>query len=113
MVRQHAVLFLIIFLGACTKEETTSRRIEFKKRDKPIWEGVFTAADPSVVRDGDTLRMYYSSLLVSPTEKLLIAGAKSVDGINWIPSNNIEEKESVALDINANAWDNHLEAVTV
>ncbi|NBW36957.1 MAG: hypothetical protein EBR30_18405 [Cytophagia bacterium] len=103
----------MIFLGACTKEETTSGRIQFKKRDKPVWEGVFTAADPSVVRDGDTLRMYYSSLLVSPTEKLLIAGAKSVDGINWIPSNNIEEKESVALDINANAWDNHLEAVTV
>jgi beta-xylosidase len=113
VVRQHTVFFLIIFLGACTKEETTSERIEFKKRNEPVWEGVFTAADPSVVRDGDTLRMYYSSLLVNPTEKLLIAGAKSVDGINWIPSNNIEEKESVALDINANAWDNHLEAVTV
>ncbi len=113
MVRQHTILFLIIFLGACTKEETTTEKIEFKKRSKPVWEGLFTAADPSVIRDGDTLRMYYSSLVVSPTEKLLIAGAKSVDGIHWIPSNNVQEQESVALDINANAWDNHLEAVTV
>ena len=113
MIRQHAVFFLLVFLGACTKDEPTNEKIEFKKRAEPVWEGLFTAADPSVIRDGDTLRMYYSSLLVSPTEKLLIAGAKSIDGLNWIPSNNVKGKESVALDINANAWDNHLEAVTV
>jgi beta-xylosidase len=98
---------------ACAKDEPTSENIKFKKQPEPVWKGVFTAGDPSVIRDGDTLRMYYSSLLVSPTEKLLIAGAKSRDGINWIPSNNILGNESVALDINSNEWDNHLEAVTV
>ncbi len=112
-MRQHAVFFLLILLMACTKDEPKSEKIGFKKHPKPVWEGVFTAADPSVIRDGDTLRMYYSSLLVSPTEKLLIAGAKSRDGINWIPSNNVLGSESVALDINTNEWDNHLEAVTV
>ena len=113
MIRQHAAFFLLIILTACTKDEPTSGKIKFKKQTEPVWEGVFTAADPSVIRDGDTLRMYYSSLLVSPTEKLLIAGAKSRDGINWIPSNNVIGNESVALDINPNAWDKHLEAVTV
>ncbi|MFZ6001849.1 MAG: hypothetical protein ACOYW3_15160, partial [Bacteroidota bacterium] len=77
------------------------------------WQGVFTAADPSVVRDGDTLRMYYSSLVMNPTEKLIIAGAKSKDGVNWIPSNNTIGKESTALDINVSGWDKHLEAVSV
>lgn len=113
MIRHHTAFFLLILLGACTKDEPTSEKIEFKKRSQPVWEGVFTAADPSVIRDGDTLRMYYSSLVVSPTEKLVIAGAKSKDGINWIPSNNVIGNESVALDINSGSWDNHLEAVTV
>lgn len=113
MIRQSPVLFLIIFLMSCTTDEPTSGEIKFKKQPEPVWEGLFTAADPSVIRDGDTLRMYYSSLLLNPTEKLLIAGAKSKDGINWIPSNNVLGSESVALDINSNEWDNHLEAVTV
>lgn len=113
MIRQRAVFFLVVFLAACTKDEPTREKISFNKRPEPVWEGVFTAADPSVIRDGDTLRMYYSSLLLNPTEKLLIAGAKSTDGLNWIPSNNFQEQESVALDINPNAWDDHLEAVAV
>lgn len=57
--------------------------------------------------------MYYSSLLIHPSEKLIIAGATSHDGIHWIPSNNIEKNESVALDSNTGAWDNHLETVSV
>lgn len=113
MIKQCIVFFLLIFLGACTKDESTKEKIKFIKHAQPVWEGVFTAADPSVVRDGDTLRMYYSSLLVNPAERLLIAGAKSIDGIHWIPSDNAKGKESVALDIKVSAWDSHLEAVSV
>lgn len=50
---------------------------------------------------------------MNPTEKLIIAGAKSKDGVNWIPSNNTIGKESTALDINVSGWDKHLEAVSV
>src|SRR5688572_7083887 len=113
MIRQHTAYFLLIFLAACADDEPSSEGIEFKKHTEPVWEGVFTAADPSVSRDGDTLRMYYSSLLMSPVEKLLIAGAKSIDGRNWIPANNVEGEECVALDVDANTWDDHLEAVAV
>ncbi len=103
---------LLIFLGNCTTEQSSFLKIQFTKQPKPVWEGMYTAADPSVIRDGDTLRMYYSSLQLNP-EKLNIAAAKSVDGITWVPSNNMKGQESIALDINANGWDNHLETVSV
>lgn len=98
---------------ACSSDQPSIKKIRFVKQAEPVWEGVYTAADPSVIRDGDTLRMYYSSLLINPTEKLLIAGAKSVDGLNWIPSDNIVGEESVALDVTPGTWDDHLEAVAV
>jgi hypothetical protein len=113
MNRKLALFILLVSLVACSKDEATSDKIEFKKQATPVWEGTFTAADPSVIRDGDTLRMYYSSLLMSPTEKLVISGAKSADGIHWIPANDVQGKESVALDVTDGTWDDHLEAVTV
>jgi beta-xylosidase len=114
MKSQLLILCLLSLVVACKNDDPSLvSSIKFTKHPEPVWQGVWTAADPSVVRDGDTLRMYYSSLLINPTEKLLIAGAKSIDGINWMPANNIEGEESVALDINSGQWDNHLEAVTV
>ena len=108
-----AVTLLSIVLGACKGDEAEKPKIIFTKQSEPVWEGVFTAADPSVIRDGDTLRMYYSSLVIDPTEKLVIASAKSIDGIHWIPGDKIEGKESIALDPDASSWDRHLEAVSV
>jgi beta-xylosidase len=113
MKNYNPIIFLFIISWACKNEEPEMGGIKFEKHPKPVWEGVWTAADPSVIRDGDTLRMYYSSLVVGTGEKLLIAGAKSVDGINWTPADEAVGKESIALDINTGSWDNHLEAVTV
>ncbi|MEO7991745.1 MAG: hypothetical protein ABI663_19485 [Chryseolinea sp.] len=108
------ISLLFLFLIACNDTNPSSSKMHFVKQPLPVWKGEFVAADPSVIRDGDTLRMYYTSLLTSPTEKLFIAGAKSIDGIHWIPSNNnILGEESVALDIQDGEWDNHLEAVSV
>ena len=107
-----AFVLLIVF-SSCSSDESSATKIKFTKRSQPVWEGVFTAADPSIIRDGDTLRMYYSSLVLDPEEKLVIAGAKSVDGINWIPANEMEGTESIALDVTPGTWDDHLEAVSV
>lgn len=110
------LILIIISFDSCDDNQpktSTPVGISFIKHPTPVWEGVWTAADPSVVRDGDTLRMYYSSLILEPNEKLIIAGAKSIDGIHWTPSNNILNQESIALDNNINQWDNHLEAVSV
>lgn len=112
MKSQFNPIILFLFLVACSDSNIESSKIHFVKQPLPVWEGKFVAADPNVIRDGDTLRMYYTSLLISPTEKLFIAGAKSVDGIHWIPSNNIPGEETIALDIREGEWDNHLEAVS-
>ncbi|HOX84121.1 MAG TPA: hypothetical protein PLS08_13920, partial [Chryseolinea sp.] len=106
-------VFLLILLISCKDSTNQSSGIHFIKQSLPVWEGKFVAADPSIVRDGDSLRMYYTSLLTDPTEKIFISGAKSKDGIHWTPSNNIVGGESIALDVREGEWDNHLEAVSI
>lgn len=102
------------FLALSCKEDNEQKELSFNKLSSPVWEGTLTAADPDVVRDGDTLRMYYSSLVIDSHEKLVIAGAKSIDGKHWIPSdNNQAGGESISLDANPGKWDNHLEANAV
>jgi beta-xylosidase len=113
MNKQLRLIVFFLFLIACSDTTPPSSKIHFVKQPLPVWQGKFVAADPSIVRDGDTLRMYYTSLLTTPTEKIFIAGAKSNDGIHWMPSNDIEGEESVALDIRVGEWDNHLEAISV
>ncbi|MBL0743042.1 hypothetical protein [Chryseolinea lacunae] len=105
---------VLAFLALSCKEDNEKSGLSFKKVSNPVWEGTLTAADPDVVRDGDTLRMYYSSLVIDGHEKLVIAGAKSIDGKQWIPSdNNKAGDESISLDANPGKWDNHLEANAV
>lgn len=117
-MKKKILPFLLLAIISCKDDDSKVPTIKFTKRSEPVWEGVFTAADPSVIRDGDTLRMYYSSFtIVDEVEKLVIAGAKSVDGINWYPSNwnpsnNIHGVESIALDVIPDKWDDHLEAVS-
>lgn len=117
-LKRQAMFVLLVVTIACKKEEVIPNlpeniSLEFTKLTQPVWEGKWTAADPSIVRDGDTLRMYYSSLVFEPSEKLIIASAKSIDGISWTPSNNVSGEESIALDNTIGEWDNHLEAVSV
>jgi beta-xylosidase len=104
--------FVLLMLSCNDDKEQTG--FSFQKETNPVWEGALTAADPDVIRDGDTLRMYYSSLVVDGHEKLVLAGAKSVDGKNWVPADkNLLGKESITLDANPGKWDNHLEANAV
>jgi predicted GH43/DUF377 family glycosyl hydrolase len=113
VIRKVYPLIIAIGIIACSSDESSETKVKFTKRSEPVWEGVLTAADPSVIRDGDTLRMFYSSLITTPEERLVIAGAKSVDGIHWIPANEIDNAESVALNVTPGTWDDHLEAVSV
>lgn len=110
---RNLTLVLSILFSACGTDESSESKIKFTKHSQPVWEGILTAADPSIIRDGDTLRMYYSSLVLDPEEKLVIAGAKSVDGIHWQPTNEMEGAESIALNVIPGTWDDHLEAVSV
>lgn len=114
-MKKHFFRCLIIILTICAcSDEKGKTNLNFIKENEPVWEGELTAADPDVIRDGDTLRMYYSSLVIDSDEKLIIASVKSIDGKHWIPSDNNQlGKESIALDANPGEWNNHLEANSV
>ncbi len=89
-------------------------QLSFVKRAMPVWEGFPVAGDPTVIRDGNVLRMYYTSLYLSDTlGKLVISGAKSTDGISWEVMAGSETEDSIALDYRANEWDKHLETAEV
>jgi len=112
-IKLIAIVFVTLLVLSCNDDKEQAG-LSFNKVSGPVWEGTLTAADPDVIRDGDTLRMYYSSLVIDENEKLVLAGAKSIDGKTWMPSGKEQPgKESIALDANPGKWDNHLEANSV
>jgi hypothetical protein len=54
----------IFFPLLSCKDDQAQKGISFSKISNPVYEGALAAADPDVIRDGDTLRMYYSSLVI-------------------------------------------------
>jgi len=110
------LLIIMISLAACNKDNPVkpTNPLQFVKRSTPVWEGIPVAGDPTVLRDGDTLRMYYTSLFLSNTlGKLVISGAKSTDGLSWEIMGGSLTEESIALDYRPNEWDKHLETAEV
>jgi predicted GH43/DUF377 family glycosyl hydrolase len=110
-----ALVVLIIIFG-CKKDNPTEpiNQLLFTKQPTPVWEGMPVAGDPTVFRDGDTLRMYYTSLFLSDTlGKLIISGVKSTDGLTWQIMNGSLTEESIALDYMPSEWDKHLETAEV
>ncbi len=66
-----------------TKQGTTP--VLAKSNEAVGWD-IFAAADPSVLRDGDTLKIWYSAGGIVPgdtTAQVRIGLAWSLDGINW------------------------------
>ncbi|MGV6814007.1 MAG: hypothetical protein ACWA5W_03240 [Phycisphaerales bacterium] len=84
------------------------------KHPDPVWEGLFMAADPSVIRDGDTYRMYFTGFLSEP-DRSVIGIATSSDGINWDWATTTDDNNpiSIALDGRPGQWDQYLETVHV
>ncbi len=116
MKKIAVLLFVSIIVAGCKKENPTDpiKRLLFTKQSNPVWEGMPVAGDPTIYRDGDTLRMYYTSLFLSDTlGKLIISGAKSMDGLNWQIMDGDLNEESIALDYRPNEWDKHLETAEV
>lgn len=106
----------VLLLISCDKNSAflQGSQIKFVKNEKPVWNGYLVAGDPSIIKDGDVYKMYYTSLVVTDTsERIVISGAKSFDGIHWMPMDGPFEQESVALYNRPNEWDNHLEAIDV
>ncbi len=86
----------------------------WSKHTDPAWEGFYMAADPSVIKDGDTYRMYFTGFLPEP-DRSLIAMATSNDAVHWDWATPVhaEAPVSIALDGRPGHWDQFLETVHV
>lgn len=86
----------------------------WSKHPDPVWEGFYMAADPCVIRDGNTYRMFFTGFLPEP-DRSLIGMATSDDGINWDWATPTDENNpiSIALDGRPGEWDQFLETAHV
>lgn len=99
--------FLLI---SCQKEQpNTTTVLTFNRLSNPIFESPLNiAADPSMLRSGDTLFMYYSA------ENQKIGVVYSLDnGSNWINPGVDPQTDYAALIGQPDNWDNTLETVDV
>ncbi|MEL6797933.1 MAG: family 43 glycosylhydrolase, partial [Planctomycetota bacterium] len=84
------------------------------KHPDPVWEGFSMAADPCVIRDGDTYRMYFTGFLPQP-DRSFIGMASSPDGLNWDWATPVDANTpvSIALDGRPGQWDQFLQSAHV
>lgn len=108
------IFSLSVVLFSCKKDYLFKGQIKFVKNNVPVWNGKLVAGDPSIIKDGNLYKMYYTSLIVTDTsEKIIISGAKSNDGLHWMPMSGPFGEESLALDNRVDDWDKYLEAIDV
>ncbi len=89
---------------------TTVEWASWAKHGTPVWEGWAIAADPSVVRDGDLLRMYYTAWLPE-RDRTVIAEVASTDGLAWTPAVPVDgdNPAPVVLDGIEGTWQDRVE----
>lgn len=111
-------VFLPYLLSGCeTDESSDTSAPRFIKLDTSVWEGFTVAGDPSVIRSGDMLYMYYTTFIPDETlpeeGRVEMSVVVSEDGINWgyAPIDPVDNEipETVALESNLNGWDRVLE----
>ncbi len=115
MLRAFLLIFTSIFVFiACNKEEnprdddpmTTGL---FSRTSEPVFESPSElAADPSLLKSGDTLYMYYSA------ENFIIAVVISLDdGKTWRSPDGNNSVDYAALHASEDGWDQTLETIDV
>lgn len=108
-------MFISFLNAGCeTEESTDSSSSGFTKTSIPVWEGFTVAGDPSVIRDGNMLYMYYTTFNPDDSDgNVEISVVVSEDGISWdyapIDPVGTENPETVALESNPDGWDCILE----
>ena len=103
------VLSTLCFILACTKEDEVLPSNLFERLTDPVFESELNiAADPSIVRSGDTLFMYYSA------ENFKIGVVYSLDdGDTWESPDGNRADDYAALSGQSDKWDSTLETIDV
>ena len=65
----------------------------------------YAISRPSVLKDGDTYKMWFSSRATKDTPTYRIRYAESKDGVNWIRTNNPAD---VGIDVSESGWDSEM-----
>ncbi len=112
MVMQHPYYLLILavlLFSSCSNSDDNSAGDQtlFVRNASPTYRSpIGLAADPSVLRSGDSLLMYYSA-----EDGIAVVYSRD-NGASWLRPENANS-DYIALDRRPNDWDNTLETVEV
>lgn len=110
MIYQLSFIAVLFLLFSCDKEIPKDMTdVPFNRIEAPVFESpINLAADPSVLRIGDSLMMYYTA------EDFKIGIAISIDdGVSWNSPDGDNTKDYAALEGNPDGWDRTLETIDV
>lgn len=114
---QAILLFNILsFSVSCNQDDRSDETMnsDFIKSNIPVFESPFSlAADPSIVRDGDKLYMYYSAEEISPNERFFGVVISNDNGATWTTPDGNNQRDYPAFFSQPNGWDRTLETVEV
>lgn len=117
--RSFGVLCLLIgstFPSTGDAATTSGRWASWDKRPEPVFAGQFIASDPTIVRDGDLYRMFYTCFSLDltvafdpATTRAALCEATSTDGISWTNMPATGQIEGLILTGRESEWDENLE----
>jgi predicted GH43/DUF377 family glycosyl hydrolase len=77
-----------------------------------FFQGTIIASDPTIVKVGNGLRMYYTDLNVDKL-RTVIATATSADGTTWSTEGSGSGVSGIALDGRDGMWDENIESASI
>ena len=121
MLKHLLILFVLVFsLSACNKKEPSLDEVMqqssalFERTETPVFESPLNlAADPSIIRTGDSLIMYYSAEEITSDERIFGVVVSEDNGETWSAPDGNNERDYPALYSQPDGWDNTLETVDV
>jgi len=121
-MKNYFVVFTLVFLmiSGCKKEETIKEDIVpvseelFVRSVDPVFESPLDlAADPSIIKMGDSPIMYYSAEEISSDERIFGVVVSEDNGETWSAPDGNNERDYPAIYSQPEGWDNTLETVDV
>ena len=115
---QLLLMFVLSFITSCKKNDVkidvTPSESTFTQSESPVYESPSSlAADPSILREGEKLYMYYSTEENSPEERIFGVVISEDNGKTWNAPDGNNQRDYPALYSQPNGWDNTLETVDV
>ena len=116
LIQSISLLVTLNFTVSCNNDEGSNEPInlDFIQSSTPIFESPLSlAADPSILREGDKLYMYYSAEEISPNERIFGVVISNDNGETWTTPDGNNQRDYPAFFSQPNGWDNTLETVDV